>query len=553
MLLTRKFGSALAFALLGLSACGDDSTGTGPDLGNRSAYDLALASVGSPAAVKALKGISVEATGTSGAYDETPDPGGPAVTSSEYRSTTSHDVEGKWRVSYQRTYKLLRPGWMASYDEIITGDVGSIQGDERATGGGGPMLTAKMSSARLGSIKRHQSLLNPHLLLRRLAEADVTEGGVATVDGKTQRRLLVKDPDQVGDIELLIDPTSRLTTLRIRESDPLRGDVDVRVAYSGWEAAGELFYPRHVEVSVDGNQVRTEDRTSFVANPTLDAALFTVPADAAPFDAGQAARGRQNASSYYRYAAMGVGPTQDFPKPMVRGVEIGAGSGVFHLVGASHHSLLVDQGKTVVLVDAPNDAARARALLDWIDKNLPGGLAENAISHVIASHHHVDHSAGLRTIAALGATAVVAAPAVAMWEKIFAAPRTLDPDDLVGKPGKPAMVGVKLGEPFTLGNVTAHHITHGHSRDTLIVHVQPAGSAPAVFVADIYNPGAAILPKSNFVVWGQELDAALVALKLNQDGLLFLGGHGNADAMGNHLTVNYATFKLQLETAAKAI
>lgn len=526
------------------------------DGGAGSALGRAIAALGSESAFAGLRTLTVEASGSSTAYDEGPEPGGvPFTASSDFKSTASFDLAstGRWKITYERAYKLIRPGTMAKYDEIIVDKIGTIVGDERVTGGT-PNFVGKMSSARLGSIKRHQAFLHPHLLVKRLAAADVTDAGSGSASGKTLRRLLVRDPDQVSEIELGIDEaTGRIASATTKESDPLRGDVLLRFAYDGWEASGALFFPRKVTVELDGTPVRIEERTGFMVNPTLADALFAFPSmDNAAHDPKEEVKGHKNAMSFQRYANMGVGASQDFPKGNVVGQEIGAaGSGIWHLVGASHHSLLVDQGKTVVLVDAPNDAARSKALLDWIDAKLPGGLAENQVSHVILTHHHVDHSAGLRTFVARGAAAVVAQPALTLWQKLLATPRTIDPDELSAKPvAAPNLIAVKAGEPFSLGTVNAHHVMNRHSNDTLVIHVAPAGAAPVLFVTDIYLPSlTAILPKSNFVVWSKDLDDALVALGLAVPTLQIVGGHGNVDAMGKHFVVTYPMFKAQLTTA----
>jgi glyoxylase-like metal-dependent hydrolase (beta-lactamase superfamily II) len=465
----------------------------------------------------------------------------------------SLDVDGdRMRLAYQRKYLLIRPGTQATFIETIAGLSGAVAGDDRVTADAGASHVARLSSARVASTRRQQLLVNPHLLLRRLAEADVSDAGDVDLAGHPQRRLLVKDPDKVGDLELLVDRASgRLSTLSTRQSDPLRGDVTVRASYEQWEPAGALYLPRRVTLSVDGLPVRVEARTTVFVNPAFAPDLFAFPTAEPPVvDPADAARGGKSAQSYQRFVAMGVGSSNEFPHDTVKGVELVPASGVYHLIGASHHALLVDQGKTVVVVDAPDDAGRARAILAWIDKSLPGGLADNPVSHLVVSHHHVEHSAGARTFVARGATLVVGEGSEPLWTRVLAAPRTVDPDDLSLQPVTPQGTAVKRGTPLTLGNVTVHHVASQHAADMLVVQV--ATTPPIVFVSDLYLPSTTgILPRSTFVASGKELDGALAALNIDAAALL-VGAEGNVDPAGGHFTVTLATFRAQLAAALAA-
>jgi glyoxylase-like metal-dependent hydrolase (beta-lactamase superfamily II) len=545
----------LSTAALVLLACSDHPPAEVMPVPVVTLLGQAIASVGDATALAGLKGLSVDASGTSSSYDEglDPGPGVIPVASSEFKVATSIDIDNeRLRLAQDRTYLLLRPGTAAKFNEILAGNVGYVVGDDRVTGGPGGYL-ARLSAARAASTRRQQAMLDPHLLIRRLMEADVTDGGMVNLNGRAQHRLTVQDPDKISPIDLLVDAASgRLSALVARESDPLRGDVAVRVLYDRWEPSGGLFFSHHLSIDVEGQPVRVEDRSAIIVNPSFASDLFALPGPETPVpDPLDAERGQRSAQSYQRFVAMGVGAANEFPHDTVAGVEIGAGSGVYHLVGATHHSLLVvAPGKTVVLVDAPNDAGRSKAILAWIERTLPGGLPANRLSHVILTHHHADHSSGLRTFVARGATPVVGEESRALWAKVLLAPRTIDPDEQSGKTASPALTTVKPGESLSLGNVTAYHIASTHAADMLVVRVTSPGNPPVLFVTDIYNPSTAgILPKSTFVAWARELDEALVGLGLDDPATVILGGHGNVDETGNHFTVSYSTFKAQLGAA----
>ena len=55
------------------------------------------------------------------------------------------------------------------------------------------------------------------------------------------------------------------------------------------------------------------------------------------------------------------------------------------------------------MAEAPMHELRSEVVIDWIERTFPG----KPITYVIATHHHTDHSAGLRAYVARGAAAVV--------------------------------------------------------------------------------------------------------------------------------------------------
>jgi glyoxylase-like metal-dependent hydrolase (beta-lactamase superfamily II) len=109
-----------------------------------------------------------------------------------------------------------------------------------------------------------------------------------------------------------------------------------------------------------------------------------------------------------------------------------AADGVWFIQGGSHHSVAVEMRDHVVLVEAPQGDARTNAVLDAVRKTVPG----KPIRYVVATHHHFDHSGGLRAAAAADAILVVPEGSRAFYEQAYAAPRTLGPDSLA-RSGKP--------------------------------------------------------------------------------------------------------------------
>jgi glyoxylase-like metal-dependent hydrolase (beta-lactamase superfamily II) len=107
--------------------------------------------------------------------------------------------------------------------------------------------------------------------------------------------------------------------------------------------------------------------------------------------------------------------------------------GVSYLRGGSHHSVAIEMRDHVVLVEAPLGEARSVALLAKLTELAP----QKPLRYVVNTHHHFDHSGGLRTMVNQGATVVTQELNRPFYETAWAAPRTLGPDAL-SKSGKGA-------------------------------------------------------------------------------------------------------------------
>ena len=257
-----------------------------------------------------------------------------------------------------------------------------------------------MLTDRLESIRLHQQLLNPHLLvLEALADPSlVTVLDDVEIDGVAHHAF--EFADGATPITLLVDAeTGQPRQAMTMESDPLRRDVEVVVSYSDW-SGDAIPFPGTVSVTYDGIVVQDETRT-VSTDPAIDEAAFTTPEGVEPAtDPALVERGDVNHQYLQDFA--GVGFPADGPMTNVTATELAPG--VYHVMGGSHHSLAVIQDGGVVIVDAPRDETRTAAILDWLGTVAP----DLPVTHVVQSHHHVDHSGGLRSMAGTtGAVAVV--------------------------------------------------------------------------------------------------------------------------------------------------
>jgi glyoxylase-like metal-dependent hydrolase (beta-lactamase superfamily II) len=76
--------------------------------------------------------------------------------------------------------------------------------------------------------------------------------------------------------------------------------------------------------------------------------------------------------------------------PSVR--ELARGVWLLENMPGGYHAMFVDAGDSVVVLEAPRDDAFSRIVQELVAKTLPG----KRVSHVLVTHHHGDHTGGLR-------------------------------------------------------------------------------------------------------------------------------------------------------------
>ena len=102
--------------------------------------------------------------------------------------------------------------------------------------------------------------------------------------------------------------------------------------------------------------------------------------------------------------------------------------GVWLAGGGSHNSVVVEFRDFVAVVEAPLNEARSVAVMREVHTLMPS----KPIKFVVNTHHHFDHSGGLRTYVAEGATVVTAAANREFYQDVvfYPATRTVEPDRL---------------------------------------------------------------------------------------------------------------------------
>src|SRR4029077_3047094 len=127
--------------------------------------------------------------------------------------------------------------------------------------------------------------------------------------------------------------------------------------------------------------------------------------------------------------------------------------------GGSHNALVVATNSYLVVFDAAGDDGMSQWVIGEAAQRYPG----KPVRYVVLTHHHIDHTGGIRAYAAQGATIVVGKGNGAFFRKALAAPQTLN---IYGaKPTTPNVIEVDGKWSVTIGGRTieAYSLDNPHA------------------------------------------------------------------------------------------
>lgn len=176
--------------------------------------------------------------------------------------------------------------------------------------------------------------------------------------------------------------------------------------------------------------------------------------------------------------------------PVVRTDSQRIADGVWFVGGGSHHSVVVEFADHLAVVEAPVSEERSLAVIAEAKRLVPG----KPIKYLLTTHHHFDHTGGIRTYVAEGAAIVTHQTNAAYFEKAAAAPATVAPDVLARNPKAASVIGVSDRHILSDGRQTIEvYATSGdsHTKEYTLVYIK----GPKILVeADAFSPGPADAP-----------------------------------------------------------
>ena len=167
-------------------------------------------------------------------------------------------------------------------------------------------------------------------------------------------------------------------------------------------------------------------------------------------------------------------------------------SGIWYLAGQSHHSVLVEFADYLVLIEAPQDDTRTLAVIAKARELEP----DNPLRYVINTHHHFDHSGGIRAAVSEGLAVITHAVNKPFFEDIVARQHTIVEDALAKNPQPLAIETIPYDGDYVLddGRRTMEIypiLDNPHSRTLLMVYLP---RERLLVEADAYSPAASEAP-----------------------------------------------------------
>jgi glyoxylase-like metal-dependent hydrolase (beta-lactamase superfamily II) len=245
-----------------------------------------------------------------------------------------------------------------------------------------------------------------------------------------------------------------------RADQPNLGDVLLETKFLDYEDLGGLKLPRHLVTTID-KWVRSDIR---VSKNTINAPVNLAAPD--PMRGALAAP-----------ANPPVSVTVQLVEP-----------GIWWLNGdGNHHSVVIEFSDHLTLFEVPTSEARAKAVIEKA-RSLAFG---KPLTEVIISHHHFDHSAGLRTAAAEGLAVITQHENLAFFKDLIARPHTLVPDELAMTLSPPPMQLKVVDDEVTLRDdsmeLDLYHVKNNNHADTLLMGWLPRQKI--LIQADLYDSG----------------------------------------------------------------
>ena len=330
-----------------------------------------------------------------------------------------------------------------------------------------------------------QIWLTPHGFLKAAAENHATAlaGTVTFMMGRNK-------------IAGTIDSHNLVTKVETWIPNPVLGDMPVETVFSDYKDFNGMKFPAHIVQKQGGF-------------PTLD--LFVTSAEA----------NVEGAALKVPDAVLSA----TIPPEKVTPEKIGDGLWLIH---GGHNSVLIEFKDFLAVMDAPLNEARSLAVIAEVKKLVPG----KPIRYVINTHHHFDHSGGLRTYVAEGATVITHEGNKAFYEEAWKQPHSLEPDRLFENPREPTFITYKAKYVLTDGNRNVEvHLTIGDMHDEFLSFAYLPKEKLLIEVDDFSDRYTTPL---SVVLWNNLL-GNLQRLKLDVDNIAQL--HGNVTPMSEWLAL----------------
>ena len=434
---------SLIVAIFLLAACSE-----APVSPEQQYIDDVAAAIGGKASIEAVNTIAVEGEGymQNVGQDMTPESTDLRFAISDYSMKADLNA-GRSRTEQTRTpeFEYFRGPDPITQVFGLDGDVAyAIAADG----------SAQRAPQTVATEQRSTYYHHPVPLLRAVLQGTATVGNV-----RTEGDYVLADfsTSEGNALTMAVDATTNLPAyVRSTDHHAYLRDVTRKTSFSNYAPNGEMTVPTTLSVDLDEFNLVTLNLTSQI--PNADVGDLSAPSEAV-------------ATSPYSGAA---------PANVVAEI---VGEGVWFLAGQSHHSVLIEFSDHLMVVEAPNEA-RALAVEAKAAELVPG----KPIRYLVNTHHHFDHSGGVRTAVSQGQTIVTHVANEVFFRRMAEQPSNIIADALADNPQAISVEVVEDERTFADDSMTVeiYHIAgNPHSSSMLMVYL-PAENA--IIQADAFSP-----------------------------------------------------------------
>jgi glyoxylase-like metal-dependent hydrolase (beta-lactamase superfamily II) len=373
-----------------------------------------------------------------------------------------------------------------------------------------------MSGLRLAAMHREFMRGSPVLLLRALDNPQAVSAIEEQRLGEVAHPAVAFNAGTTRYV-ILFDRVSKLpVAVRTRDDDHIYGDSNYDLLLGDWKPVGGVQVAHSLSFRLGDRETQRLTYKEVTANPTIAPDTFEVPEK---FRTAALASASADVPYQWVLRRMFLGRLLDSdavyfpPGGGFKLVELAPN--VQQVVGGSANNLIVNMKDGIVVFDAPVNEGQSRWVIDAAKAKYPG----KRVTHLVLTHHHMDHTGGMRTYVAEGATVIVPAPTKAYFEQVVKAPHIVAPDALQKQTRAATILEVK--ETMSLKDdtieINLHNIPNPHSEGMLIGHIVGPN---IVWVTDLISPRGPLARNPATVAVGNALR------KHNITNATIAGGHG---------------------------
>jgi len=427
------------------------------------------------AELRGLKSLAIKADGKMWEPGQALKAGGEPRFLGDAKLDITWDLAGnRARTVWDRDQKYPDPVKM-KYTETVLPNLGFVTDDK----GSQPM-----SGIRVATSQREIERASPWLLVKAMDQpANVHAAGSQKLGQQSLPSVTFNDGPTT--FTILFDPKTHLpAAIRTRDDDNIDGDSNYDLVLSDWKTVRGAQIAESLSYRVNDVEVGKFTYTTVTANPTIAADVFTVPASV------QAkAKPPATANVPYQWVIRRLFLTRFNDSDNIIFPDGGSlklvqlAPNVQHVEGGTANNLIVAFKDHLVIIDAPYGELQSRWVIDAAKAKYPG----KPIRYLILTHHHMDHTGGMRTFVAEGAKVIVPSPDKAYFDRDVKMPHTVVPDDLQKKP-RAAEIS-EVNDQMTLKDDTAeirlYNIPNPHAQGFLLAHVI---NGNVLYVTDLISP-----------------------------------------------------------------